>query len=125
MTNPFSVPASFSPGDLAPALLASGAGERSTSLPLLEQAIAVEIVYARQLDLQPITSADEAAWHQAQTVYQLVHPMTRASLSWCGPFTRFVLERHGYSLHRYMARQLSPEAWSCWFAQGGILMPFR
>lgn len=125
MTSPCLFSAFSSPGDVAPVPLASRAGDLSTNLTILEQVVAAEVAYSQQIDLHVVTSEDEAAWQRAQIMHHLLQPVTNELPRWCLSFARFVLERHGCSLHHHMARQLSPEAWACWFAHGGLLMPFR
>lgn len=99
--------------------------KQPVGLTLLEQAVGAELAYYHQTDLLTVTAEDEAAWQQRQALYDALQPLGHELQRRCPSFARFVLERHGHSLHRYMARQLSPEAWSCWFTQGGVLAPFR
>lgn len=124
MTSPFPPAASSSPNDAAPAPPVSQSNVPSTRLTLLEQVIAAEMAYGQQFTMLTVTLEDEAAWQQAQRIHHVLLPVANELPRWCLPFARFVLERHNYSLHHYMARRLSLEAWACWFAQGGILMPF-
>jgi len=95
--------------------------EGNTSL--MEQAVGAEMGYYRQTDLFAVTAEDLASWQRSEQVWATAG----STLDNYRPysFTRHLLERHGYSLHRYMAKHLSPVAWACWFAQGGILAPFR
>lgn len=91
----------------------------------LEQAVGAELTYYRQIDLVAATAGDEVAWQHYQAVRDVVCPLANGPFGPRLSLTRFVLERHGYSLHRYMAYHLSPTAWTYWFAQRGILTPFQ
>lgn len=87
-------------------------------LTVAEQVVAAELAYYQHGAGCPPTTADQTTWRRQQAVHLLLtlpEPVT---------FRRYVLERHGYSLHRYMATHLSPAAWRYWFAQGGLLIPF-
>lgn len=98
-----------------------GKDEGNTSLT--EQALEAEMGYYRQIDLFAVTAEDRASWQRSEQVWGTVG----SALGNYRPysFTRYLLERHGYSLHRYMAEHLNPAAWACWFAQGSIIAPFR
>lgn len=101
--------------------------DKQPELSLLEQAVGAEVAYYQQSEQFTLTPEDEASWQRNQDVYALLRPFV-SGLSEryvAAPFARHVLERHGYSFHRYMARQLSPAAWARWFTQGGLLAPFR
>lgn len=85
---------------------------------LAEQVVSAELAYYHQATHCLPTTADQTTWQRQQALYQLLalpEPVT---------FGRYVLERHGHSLHRFMATHLSPAAWRYWFAQGGLLIPF-
>jgi len=96
-------------------------------LTLLEQATNAELAYYQQIKLFDATPADLSTWQQHQELYALLGPLEGPGPAQYTPrsYARHVLERHGYSLHRYMARHLSPPAWDYWYAQGGIIAPFR
>ena len=93
---------------------------------MLEQATNAELAYYQQSGLFEDTTQDLTTWQQDQAVHELLRPLVGEVPPRHLPmsYARHVLERHGYSLHRYMARHLSPAAWDCWFKQGGILAPF-
>ncbi|WP_208309529.1 hypothetical protein [Hymenobacter defluvii] len=97
------------------------------TLTLLEQATNAELAYYQQIELFDATPTDLRTWQQDQELYALLGPLEGAVSEQYTPrsYARHVLERHGYSLHRYMARHLSPTAWDYWYARGGILAPFR
>jgi hypothetical protein len=97
------------------------------TLTLLEQALAAELSYYRQSEQISATIEDWATWEQGERLRVVVEELTGKMSASYQPeaFAHHLLERHGYSLHRYMAQQLSPEAWACWFAQGGLLSPFH
>ncbi|GAB3637940.1 hypothetical protein GCM10027422_35300 [Hymenobacter arcticus] len=91
---------------------------KSSSLTVAEQVVTAELAYYQQGASCLLTVADQTTWQSQQAAYQLLTmpaPVT---------FGRFVLERHGYSLHHFMATHLDPAAWHYWFAQGGLLIPF-
>lgn len=96
-------------------------------LTLLEQATNAELAYYQQAELVVATVEDLTTWQHDQEMYAVLRPLVGEVPTHYLPasYARHVLERHGYSLHRYMARQLSPCAWDCWFAQGSLLAPFR
>ncbi|MGI4742682.1 MAG: hypothetical protein ACRYG7_46580 [Janthinobacterium lividum] len=88
-------------------------------LSVAEQVVAAELAYYHQEARCQLTLADQTTWQSQQVVSQLLalpEPVT---------FSRHVLERHGYSLHRFMATHLCAAAWHYWFTQGGLLIPFR
>lgn len=90
-------------------------------LTLAEQVVAAELGYYRQLEQCIITEADLTAWQHKKEVFYTEPVAMGVSYS----FACHVLERHQCSLHTYMARQLSVEAWAYWFLQGGILAPHQ
>ena len=91
-------------------------------LTLAEQVVAAELAYYRQLEQCVVTEADLRAWNHKQAPPQALQgPLA----GWASPaFARHILERHRYSLHAYMARQLSVEAWAYWFLHGGLVASF-
>lgn len=85
---------------------------------MAEQVVAAELAYYHQGAGCAPTAADQTTWHRQQVVGQLLpgpEPIT---------FERHVLERHGYSLHCFMATHLSCTAWRYWLGQRGLLIPF-
>ncbi|MGI4874564.1 MAG: hypothetical protein ACRYFX_25700 [Janthinobacterium lividum] len=87
-------------------------------LTVAEQVVAAELAYYHQQAECAPTAADQATWQHRQAADELLPlpaPVT---------FGRHVLERHGYSLHRFMATHLSPGAWRYWLGQRGLLIPF-
>lgn len=90
---------------------------------LMEQALGAEMGYYRQTELFAITPEDLASWQRIRQLWAILE--NAPDNCWPYSFARHLLERHGYSLHRYMAEHLSPAAWACWFAQGSIIAPFR
>lgn len=92
-------------------------------LTLAEQVVAAELAYYRQVEQCTVTEADLAAWDRRQLLHQTLQVPVESQAS--AAFARHVLERHHYSLHTYMARQLRVEAWTHWFLQGGLVTPFR
>lgn len=88
------------------------------SATLLEQALAAEMAYYGQLAAHDFTRAEAAAWqahvvrHQAAYGYDSFPVHEDSSL-----LARYVLELRGFSLHHYMARHLSVEAWDGWVTQ--------
>lgn len=109
---------------LQPPPLALPPGPSLVDWTPLEQAVAAELAYYRQIDLVAATADDEAAWQCYQAVRDVARSLANGPFGPRLSFTRFVLERHSYSLHRYMAYHLSLTVWACWFAQRGILAPF-
>ena len=87
--------------------------EASTAPTLGEQVHTAEQAYYEQFTCQP-TPTDWSTWQHRARVRQLLHHPERLL------FSRHVLERHGYSLHRYMATHLSPEAWAHWFTHSSL-----
>lgn len=87
-------------------------------LSVAEQVVAAELAYYHQEASCRLTVANQTTWQRQHAVSQLL------TLPEPATFGRHVLERHGYSLHRYLAVHLSPAAWHYWFAQGGLLIPF-
>lgn len=87
-------------------------------LSVAEQVVAAELAYYHQEAHCQLTLADQTTWQSQQVVSQLL------ALPELVTFSRHALERHGYSLHRFMATHLCAAAWHYWFAQGGLLIPF-
>lgn len=96
---------------------------RQASLTLAEQVVAAELSYYRQLEQCLITEADVAAWHRKQALVYIEDKDGPTGVSY--PFAHHIFERHHGSLHAYMAQQLSVEAWTYWYLQGGIIAPFQ
>lgn len=88
-------------------------------LTVAEQVVAAELAYYHQRVEGAPTAADQATWQHRQAAEELLLPLPAPVT-----FGRHVLERHGYSLHRFMATHLSPGAWRYWLGQRGLLIPF-
>ncbi|GAB3244830.1 hypothetical protein GCM10027346_42850 [Hymenobacter seoulensis] len=88
-------------------------------LSLAEQVVVVELAYWRQYAYCHPCQEDVRTWQRRQGLFKLLDRPLGES------FERHVLERNGFSLHRFMAIHLSPEAWAYWFAQGGVHFCFR
>jgi hypothetical protein len=92
---------------------------------LPELVLAAELRYYRQRAALDPTPADEHAWHREQALRAWRHPDRTPLPPGSLECQRFLLERHGYSLHQFMARHLSPDAWEYWLHTGGLLHPIN
>ncbi|UOQ74110.1 hypothetical protein [Hymenobacter cellulosilyticus] len=84
---------------------------------LAEEIVAAEIAYFRQVDLCPLRSEEQLSRNELPEYAPIQAFATNCPLA----IARTILERNGYSLHHYMARHLTPEAWSIWRA-GSLLL---
>jgi hypothetical protein len=86
---------------------------------LAEQVVAAELAYYRQLEQEVVTAVDLTTWHHKQA---LLPTKQAAPVGYAfHAFARHVLERRHQSLHHYMARHLSVEAWVYWFRHRGLV----
>jgi hypothetical protein len=77
---------------------------------LPELVLAAELRYYQQRAALDPAPDDDEAWHLEQALRARRHPSQAPLPPWSLECQRFLLERHGHSLHQYMARQLSPDA---------------
>ena len=96
-------------------------------LSLPEQVLAAEVGYYQQCEAIRPTQADANTWKRKYAVLVAWSPLTgMVPPPFCSPeFKRYLLERHGYSLHEHMAAHLKPAAWHCWCLAGGLVHPPR
>ena len=96
-----------------------------TRLPLHEQVLAAEVGYCQQCDTTHPTQGDEDMWKRKQDLLITLYPLTGVAPPpfYSPEFKRYLLERHGYSLHKYMAANLNKDAWNCWYLAGALIHP--
>ncbi|GAB3638962.1 hypothetical protein GCM10027422_45530 [Hymenobacter arcticus] len=71
-----------------------------------------------------MTFADQLLWQRKQVLYEALSSKKAFPGRYDSSlFARYLLERHGHSVHHYMARHLSPATWGWWFAQADFLDP--